>query len=131
MNITSLGLSNVCISCRANTLLYYFKSFLFFTFLSAIRRAERGTVLDEPPVDPLLVVETSITRTYYPRLVTFCSYGAVYTSYCDGVITARTQLATGVRPYSPEVITESPSHRGRSPGLNMELIDREATNLFN
>ena len=45
--------------------------FSIFTFLSAIRRVERGTVLDEPPVDPLLVVETSITRTDYPNLLLF------------------------------------------------------------
>ena len=101
--------------------------FSIFTFLSAICRAERGTLLDEPPVDPLRVVETSITRSYYPRLVTLCSYGAVSTSYFDGGITARTRFATGGRPSSPEVITESPSHRARSPGLNMESIDREAT----
>ena len=30
MNITSLGLSNVCISCRANTLLILFQSFSLF-----------------------------------------------------------------------------------------------------
>ena len=101
--------------------------FSIFTFLSAICRAKRGTLLDEPPVDPLRVVETSITRSYYPRLVTLCSYGAVCTSYFDGGITARTRFATGGRPSSPEVITESPSHRARSPGLNMESIDREAT----
>ena len=100
--------------------------FSIFTFLSAICRAERGTLLDEPPVDPLLVVETSITRPYYPKLVTLCSYGAVPASYFDGGITARTRFATGGRPSSPEVITESPSHRARSPGLNMESIDREA-----
>ena len=123
-------MSSICIACRTNTF-YVILSFSLLPYLSAVRRTERGTALDESRVDlPLAAGTSSIGHDIQKEQLIFAHKLEHFLQHIVKACSSPGQSSLReLDRAGPEVITKLPILRDRSSCLNIELVDREDTKL--